>query len=336
MINKKVATLSSLIFLLLLISTFTIAQCTNDAHSTNENDGWISCQPSANPNSIRGNSHWIQYDLGYIYNLTTTTIWNYNVENKTGKGFKDIWVDYSVNGTDWVSAGQFQLPEASGTNDYTGFMNFDFENVSARYVLLTAQNNWNGGNCAGLSEFKIQVNNALLPIELMDFSAEIKEDFIRLNWESQTKNNFSHFEIERSIDATNFSFLSEITGDTDTNFYEFDDENVKNGQLYFYRLKMVDLDGSYTYSSLQTAQINKQLAFAIYPNPTINVLHVAFEKERATEIIIQNATGHEILRIRVDDKTQMLDISRFPAGMYFCSVVGQNSSVSTKRFVKAE
>jgi len=338
MINKKVVTLSSLVLVLLLVNVVSFAQCRDDTHSTNQADSWVSCESSPNPNTFRGDSHWVLYDLGYMYQLGIATIWNYNVENETGKGFKDVLVDYSINGIDWITAGQFQLPQASGNNNYTGYRDFDFGDIGARYILLTAQNNWDGSGCAGISEFKVEVNGSPLPIDLLEFLAQPKEDYISLNWKTRDEINFSHFEIERSVDATSFSFLDQVQGNNDnnTNAYQLDDLNVKKGQLYYYRLKIVDLDGRFEYGPIRAAQIKESLEFSIYPNPTVNVLHISFAENFAKEIIIQNSTGHEVQRIKVKENMHHLDTSLFPAGIYFCSVLSGGAAISTKRFVKVE
>ncbi|MBP6540934.1 MAG: hypothetical protein KA234_11430, partial [Saprospiraceae bacterium] len=59
-----------------------MAQGYPDRHSTGLGDGWLSCQEAANPNPIRGNGHWIMYNLGHNYAMTTSTIWNFNTPER--------------------------------------------------------------------------------------------------------------------------------------------------------------------------------------------------------------------------------------------------------------
>ncbi len=123
-----------------------------DEHSGATGNSWLSCTISPNPNSNRGDSHWILYDFNEVYSLNASTIYNYNVTGSTGSGLKDIVVDYSVNGTDWVEAGSYQLPQASGSSNYAGIIGPDLAGVAAKYVLITALTVWDNGNCAGFSE----------------------------------------------------------------------------------------------------------------------------------------------------------------------------------------
>ena len=66
MFSKIIATLSGLAMLLLIPNLKTFAQCLDDTHSVNPLDHFESCAISVNPNSNRGASHWILYDLGYV------------------------------------------------------------------------------------------------------------------------------------------------------------------------------------------------------------------------------------------------------------------------------
>ncbi len=134
------------------------AQCGDTTHTTRIDHVWTSCQPSASPNAVRGNSHWIQYDLGYVYTLEASWVWNANVTGDTDKGFRQVAVDYSLDGSAWTSLGTFEFAQASGYNSYTGAAGPDFDGVQARYVLLTALSNWGDPGCSGLSEVRFDLN----------------------------------------------------------------------------------------------------------------------------------------------------------------------------------
>lgn len=132
------------------------------ADNTAEN-AWESCTPQAHPTSGRGLSHWIQYDLGKTYLLTESHVWNYNAAGATGKGFKDVVIDYSLDGTNWIQLGDiFQWQQASGAIGYEGTVGPNFNGISARYILITALNNWDNGLCSGLSKITINATDCLL------------------------------------------------------------------------------------------------------------------------------------------------------------------------------
>ncbi len=192
---KKIA----LLIITTIIALNINAQCNENIHSNNVSDNWESCTTKDNPNLERGNGHWIQYDLGYIYPITTSRIWNYNVSGNTDKGFKDVVVDYSIDGETWSQLGFYTFDEASGSNVYTGFEGPNFGDIETRYILITALNNY-GNSCYGLAECKFNIgedvvigieevkdnnslsvfpNPAVNTIQLISDNLDIKEIILR-------------------------------------------------------------------------------------------------------------------------------------------------------------
>jgi hypothetical protein len=151
----KLLLLLSILFTGNLIAT---AQCFPDRHSTSWYDGWISCLPSENPNPDRGVSHWILYDFSEPYTLGTTQLWNVNDPQNLDAGIHEFAVDWSLDKIKWNTIGTFSLAKADGKSTYRGSDGPDFENIKARYVLITPMSNF-GGNCFGLSEIKIAVGS---------------------------------------------------------------------------------------------------------------------------------------------------------------------------------
>ena len=123
-----------------------------DKHSTNPADSWMSCETAQSPNASRGSGHWIHYDFGEAHFLHETRVWNYNVINETGKGFKDVSIDYSVDGTTWTNLGDYTWTQANGTSNYEGFDGPNLDGIQARYILITSTSNWDNSSCSGLSK----------------------------------------------------------------------------------------------------------------------------------------------------------------------------------------
>lgn len=147
----------------LLSVHFVMSQCYPDRHSTNWFDGWVSCESFPNPNTQHGISHWIMYDLGQEFALKKTKVWNSNDPNNLNRGIKNVIIDYANNGTDWLNAGTFTLEQADGKTTYQGFDGPDLTGIRARYVLLTAVDNW-GGACYGLGEIRFEAEDAVTGI----------------------------------------------------------------------------------------------------------------------------------------------------------------------------
>jgi hypothetical protein len=145
-----------LILVCIFVALFSNAQCYMDQHSTTWYDSWTSCESKESPNPIRGNSHWILYNLGQKYALGETQWWNANEPKNLSNGFKNLVIDVSIDGKNWQQLTKFEIPQASGKNNYEGFLGPFLDKTPASYLLITALDNY-GGDCFSFGEMKISV-----------------------------------------------------------------------------------------------------------------------------------------------------------------------------------
>ncbi|MEN0005585.1 MAG: T9SS type A sorting domain-containing protein [Bacteroidota bacterium] len=138
------------------LATALAAQCFEPDASIWE-DTWQSCQVSANPKAAYGNTHWVQYDFGAVRNLSKSWVWNTNAPNRLNQGFREVKIDYSIDGINWTYWGELNFPKAQGNAVYGGFPGPDLVGIQARYVLLTALSNYGDPNCAGIAEIKFNL-----------------------------------------------------------------------------------------------------------------------------------------------------------------------------------
>ncbi len=131
-------------------------------HDTRPSEQWLSCTPSANPNTQRGESYWLMFDLGYTYPLTNSTIWNYNVPGDGHMGATRLAVDYSLDGQVWQSWGEIHLDTATGRRDYAGQAGPDFTGTRIRFVLFTVlETAQMPMRCAGLGEVRFNLDQTV-------------------------------------------------------------------------------------------------------------------------------------------------------------------------------
>ena len=101
---------------------------------------------------------WIEFQFDEVYKLHEMWVWNSNefLEPMIGFGFKDVTIEYSVNGTDYTALGTTaEFARAPGVSDYAHNTTVDFGGVGAKHVRLTANSNWGGIlNQYGLSEVR--------------------------------------------------------------------------------------------------------------------------------------------------------------------------------------
>jgi hypothetical protein len=105
---------------------------------TSDDNMWLSSMMGPQP-------AWIEYEFDNVYKLHEMWIWNSNdsLEPAIGLGFKDVTIEYSLNGTDYTTLGTtHEFAQAPGLNDYAHNTTVDLSGATAKYVRLTANSNW--------------------------------------------------------------------------------------------------------------------------------------------------------------------------------------------------
>ncbi len=109
---------------------------------TDESDDnmWLSSQDGVQPS-------WIEYELDKVYKLHQMWVWNSNdgLESVIGLGLRDVTIEYSIDGTDYVTLGTtHEFAQAPGVPDYAHNTTVELNGIAAKYVRLTANSNWGG------------------------------------------------------------------------------------------------------------------------------------------------------------------------------------------------
>ncbi|MGE0567786.1 MAG: T9SS type A sorting domain-containing protein [Bacteroidia bacterium] len=187
-----------------------------------------------------------------------------------------------------------------------------------------------------------------LPVELVDFSTEYVNSYVSLNWKTASEFNSSHFEIERSTDGINFVRLANVASkavngnsSTSLTYYLNDDDLQEAG--YYYRIKQVDLDGTYKYSDILFIRIFSS-AINIYPNPGNGKFWIRVKPHnsiRHLELLVTNELGQEIISQDFtlnDEQLSNLELEvmpdkPLPKGIYFAKINTNGGSYHYKLVV---
>ena len=140
-----------------------------------------------------------------------------------------------------------------------------------------------------LDDIEVMSCSDPLPVKLISFKAEPKENHVLLSWQTTEETNNDHFEIERSADAKRWSVIASVRGNGNTirpTTYETTDDSPMPGKNY-YRLKQVDLDWTYAYSRMVEATLIPIITANVYPNPVNDYLefHVAYILKNSSYLI---------------------------------------------------
>ncbi|MEO7444414.1 MAG: endonuclease [Ferruginibacter sp.] len=162
-----------------------------------------------------------------------------------------------------------------------------------------------------------------IPVTIFDFKVAKTSNGAVLSWYATYETTFSRYDIERSTDAVHFSIVGQVPGRNLAN-YIFDDNNLPQAATLYYRLKMVDQDGSFTYSPVVTLRLRNIVENIIYPNPARNNFTLQLDKAltAAAVLVIRDITGREVKKILVPGGKQYItgDIKELPSGKYFLTL----------------
>lgn len=146
----------------------------------------------------------------------------------------------------------------------------------------------------------------LLPVELLYFTATTKKNIVELAFETALETNASHFEIERSVDAKNWSRIATIkAANKPTRYIVIDDTPLSIGA--YYRLKQVDIDGKFEIFKNVFVE-KKDSKLIIFPNPTMSQVTIVSQEP----IAIYDQVG----RLYQSAKEGNVTISNLPKGIW--------------------
>jgi len=161
-----------------------------------------------------------------------------------------------------------------------------------------------------------------MPLKLVSFKASLTNGLaklVNLYWQTADEINTKNFEIERSGDGKKFMKIGEVSSKNVSSVnYSFIDKSPLAGTSY-YRLKMNDQDGIYTYSSVEAVRnlINGQIN--LYPNPASDKVAVEFNiPDTEGNISIISTIGKKVYNQPVSKGSlkSIVDISTLPAGVF--------------------
>ena len=199
----------------------------------------------------------------------------------------------------------------------------------------------------GLPNYRDTVEAVPLPLDLLSFKGERRGEVSVLNWQTADEESVSHFSVERRSSSLGaFTGIGRVSARNESGLqsYNLIDEQPEQGVNY-YRLEMVDLDGTTTYSHEVAVVFDKsssRLELSLYPNPANSFVYVqsgGLDVDMSDySITIYDGAGRQ-MRVSVVENLSSelvrLDVSSLSAGVYAIRITGSRSS-EVLRFVKKQ
>jgi hypothetical protein len=193
--------------------------------------------------------------------------------------------------------------------------------------------------------------DALLPIELKEFEVKaIDNQDSYLEWTTNSEINGSHFEIERSSNGREWEYVSSVKAIGNSynwENYDFLDQNAISsltfGNHLFYRLRMIDLNGDYSYSDIRTIAFDttNKHNIKMYPNPTHSTINFDLDYEVTMEnsfVEIRDLSSRLIAKKSIDSskvKSIKLDLKNYgvASGVYIAKIIVDGAILTTQRII---
>jgi hypothetical protein len=153
-----------------------------------------------------------------------------------------------------------------------------------------------------------------------------------LEWATTSEINTKEFALERSFTGNTFTSIATLPAQSgSTNVYLYKDAGIDklNSNVFFYRVKQIDKDGTFTYSNIVRLNYNaKEIPKSIvYPNPTQNIITITIGDRKliGTMANLFDVNGRRLETIKIKAESQSIDLSKYTNGTYI--VVLENKEV---------
>lgn len=269
--------------------------------------------------TVSGNT--ITFSNEYVFNSGTTT-----TVVATGHGANNFSVSYSdgANGNN-LNANAGTISGSAISFDTEVILNGNVQvpatsAVGLDFFVTIYKDDPNGGRSTAIAA---QISG-ILPVELLDFSADRGEQGIQLNWTTASEENNEGFEIQRSPDGLSWKSIEFIRGmgtSFVTNNYLFTDEQPISGVNY-YRLKQMDYDGLFSFSKVNSVVWSVKDVYKIFPNPAGDQVWIKTDKTFFPEIRIYDTRGRLVDRYPAG--TEYIDLSDMEKGIYYLEIKDVN------------
>ena len=224
----------------------------------------------------------------------------------------------------WDAPGGWATGNAVGPDSLSGYV---------------TSNSFNGAFDSSQRRFTIATYSKYnaLPVTLLYFTAIADGYRVRLNWNVANEEGMLYYDVEKSLTSNGFSHMSTVTSlqRPQSQYIDYDNNPVTGWN--FYRIRMVDKSGNYTYSPVRAVKFNKGLEeVKIFPDPATTILNIQLPTSYTSRVTLQvySTEGKFISSMKPNVNTIQLNVMPLPAGTYILRIVKDNGDISNYRFEK--
>lgn len=175
------------------------------------------------------------------------------------------------------------------------------------------------GQQSNVGNVKLEILKDPLPVKLVYFQAKKDESQVLLTWGTAQETNSDHFDAERSTDMKMWAEIGKVLAASDSKThreYMLADSSPKQG-LNYYRLKMVDRDNSFAFSSIRTVHFPELSWAELFPNPVDDQLHIVIRNKKVKNMRVISNAGIVRVSRPVSEASFTISMKEFPTGIYY-------------------
>jgi hypothetical protein len=239
--------------------------------------------------------------------------------------------------TAWT-AGAIPSGNSGGADYYFWISNVSWPaNRNFRIRLTITTDNRNIIATAFQSNAQPPTGAAVLPVKFSTLDARVANSSVSLKWMVATEENLAGYEIEKGTDGRSFSKIGFVNASGEST-YSFVD--TKPSSISYYRIKSVDINGRYGYSSIALVKAGKaMIVIKAFPTPFIKNISIQHPTADAgSAITISSQDGRIIKSIIPAAGTQQtdVDLSSANAGLYLIRYKNGNGEVEILKILKQQ
>ncbi|MFZ1785164.1 MAG: T9SS type A sorting domain-containing protein [Ferruginibacter sp.] len=178
----------------------------------------------------------------------------------------------------------------------------------------------------------------IVPITISDFTANNSGCTANLVWKTSTESNSDRFEVEVSTgNGPGFGIAGTVLASgysTETKTYQYS-YPMQAGVVYYFRLKMIDKDGSFKYSDTRSLSCSKgKGGIVIAPNPVItDHFNISGMETGKNSVIMYAANGQMVRLLEVSQTAKDINVDGLPPGLYTVKVTSESGNTVVKKLI---
>jgi Secretion system C-terminal sorting domain len=164
------------------------------------------------------------------------------------------------------------------------------------------------------------------------FKTSKEDDKILLSWDTENEINLLRYDVEKSADGRTFTKLTEAVAKGNiSNRYTVTDNKPVNG-INYYRLKIIDKDGSYRYSIILKVDFTKKYLVSILPNPAHDYIIInGADKFKRVQLVDMNG---KLVKQFITNSSNRFNTTGIPQGVYMLQLINDDERQAQKIIIQ--